>query len=68
MAFRHADREDALADETVDEVVGYDLVESAELEDIAAFTGPQLSFEFAVPEIVEDAVASHITTTGVPWA
>ena len=67
MAFRHADREDALADETVDEVVGYDLVESAELEDIAAFTGPQLSFEFAVPEAVEDAVASHITTTGVPW-
>lgn len=67
IAFRHADREDALADETVDEVVGYELVESAELEDIAAFTGPQLSFEFAVPEAVEDAVASHITTTGVPW-
>jgi hypothetical protein len=67
LAFRHADREDAIADETVDEVVGYELVESAELEDIAAFTGPQLSFEFAVPQIVEDAVASHITTTGVPW-
>jgi len=67
IAFRHADREDPLADETVDEVVGYELVESAELEDIAAFTGPQLSFEFAVPEAVEDAVASHITTTGVPW-
>ncbi|WP_280585940.1 hypothetical protein [Halorubrum sp. Boch-26] len=66
-AFRHADREDAVGDETVDEVVGYELVESAELEDIAAFTGPQLSFEFAVPEVVEDAVASHITTTGVPW-
>jgi len=32
-----------------------------------AFTGPQLSYEFAVPEIVEDAVASHITTTGIPW-
>ena len=67
IAFRHADREDPLADETVDEVVGYELVDSAELEDIAAFTGPQLSFEFAVPEAVEDAVASHITTTGVPW-
>jgi hypothetical protein len=67
VAFRHADREDPIADETVDEVVGYELVESAELEDIAAFTGPQLSFEFAVPEVVEDAVASHITTTGVPW-
>jgi len=34
---------------------------------ISAFTGPQLSYEFAVPEIVEDAVASHITTTGIPW-
>ncbi|WP_435095329.1 hypothetical protein [Halorubrum sp. N11] len=67
VAFRHADREDTIADRTADEVVGYDLVESAELEDITAFTGPQLSYEFAVPEIVEDAVASHITTTGVPW-
>ena len=63
-----ADSDDAaLADEVADSVVGYDLVESAELEDIAAFTGPQLSFEFAVPQIAEDAVASHITTTGVPW-
>jgi hypothetical protein len=26
-----------------------------------------LSFEFAIPEFAEDAVASHITTTGVPW-
>ena len=72
IAFRHAERPDdgddvALADEAAEEVVGYELVESAELEDIAAFTGPQLSFEFAVPEVVEDAVASHITTTGVPW-
>ncbi|GAA0548298.1 hypothetical protein ABNG02_06960 [Halorubrum ejinorense] len=66
-AFRHADREDPVADETADEVVEYELVESAELEEIAAFTGPQLSFEFAVPQAVEDAVASHITTTGVPW-
>jgi hypothetical protein len=57
----------ALADEVAESVVEYDLVESAALEDIAAFTGPQLSFEFAVPEAVEDAVASHITTTGVPW-
>ncbi len=72
IAFRHADRPDdgddaALADEAANEVVGYELVESAELEDIAGFTGPQLSFEFAVPQIAEDAVASHITTTGVPW-
>jgi len=67
IAFRHADREDSVAAETAEEVIGYDLVETAELEDISAFTGPQLSFEFAVPEAVEDAVAGHITTTGVPW-
>ncbi|GAA0520457.1 hypothetical protein SAMN04488066_12619 [Halorubrum aquaticum] len=48
-------------------LVAYDLVETAELEGIDAFVGPQLSFEFAVPEAVEDAVAGHITTTGVPW-
>ncbi|WP_226022885.1 hypothetical protein [Halomicrobium salinisoli] len=47
--------------------VDYDLVPTAELEHISAFTGPQLSFEFAVPEFVEDAVAGHITTTGEPW-
>ena len=72
VAFRHAERpadgEDAaLADEVAESVVEYELVESAELEGISAFTGPQLSFEFAVPQAVEDAVASHITTTGVPW-
>ncbi|MFD1632514.1 hypothetical protein ACOZ4L_06925 [Haloplanus ruber] len=47
--------------------VTYDLVSTTELEDIAAFTGPQLSFEFAVPEFAEDAVASHISTAGTPW-
>ncbi|WP_233561670.1 hypothetical protein [Halorubrum sp. Atlit-28R] len=72
IAFRHggrpADGEDAApAEEAAESVVEYDLVESAELEGISAFTGPQLSFEFAVPQAVEDAVASHITTTGVPW-
>ncbi|QKG92304.1 hypothetical protein HPS36_05395 [Halorubrum salinarum] len=72
VAFRHAERpadgEDAaLAEEAAESVVEYDLIESAELEGISAFTGPQLSFEFAVPQAVEDAVASHITTTGVPW-
>ena len=47
--------------------VAYDLVASAELEGIDAFVGPQLSFEFAVPQAVEDAVAGHLSTTGVPW-
>ncbi len=52
---------DAEADEL------YDLVPTAELEHIEAFTGPQLSFEFSVPQAAEDAVAGHITTTGTPW-
>jgi hypothetical protein len=47
--------------------VEYDLVPTADLEHIAGFTGPQLSFEFAVPGFAEDAVASHITATAVPW-
>ncbi len=47
--------------------VGYDLLPSGEVEEISAFTGPQLSFEFTVPEFAEDAIAGHITTTGVPW-
>jgi hypothetical protein len=54
-------RDDADADVT------YDLVPSRELEDIDAFTGPQLSFEFSIPEFAEDAVAGHITTAGTPW-
>jgi len=36
-------------------------------DDIDDFVGPQLSFEFAVPGFVEDAVASHITSVGIPW-
>ena len=67
IAFWHADREDTTADEVAEEVVRYDLVETAELEGISAFTGPQLRFEFAVPEAVEDALAGYTTTTGVPW-
>ena len=67
VAFRHRDRDDPEAADAVETVVEYDLVETTELEDITAFSRPQLSFEFAVPEAVEDAVASHITTTGVPW-
>jgi hypothetical protein len=47
--------------------VPYDLVPTSELEGIAAFTGPQLSFEFAVPQLAEDAIAGHITTAGTPW-
>ena len=47
--------------------VAYDLVSTTELEHIEEFTGPQLSFEFAVPDYAEDAIASHITTVGVPW-
>ncbi|MFA9416449.1 hypothetical protein [Natrinema sp. HArc-T2] len=60
LVFRHRERE-------ADADVEYDLVPSSEIEHIAAFTGPQLSFEFTVPDVVEDAVAGHITTTGTPW-
>ena len=68
LVFRPAAGEGA-TDETDPETdVAYDLVPTSEIEHIAAFTGPQLSFEFSVPEAVEDAVAGHITTTGVPWA
>ncbi len=56
----HAGREE-------DADVEYGLAPAGELEHIAGFTGPQLSFEFAIPEFVEDAVASHVTTTAVPW-
>ncbi|AXG08042.1 hypothetical protein DU500_05125 [Haloplanus rubicundus] len=51
----------------VDADVTYDLVPTSEVENIAEFTGPQLSFEFAVPEFAENAIASHITTAGTPW-
>ena len=53
--------------ETDDTDVVYDLQPSADLEHIEDFTGPQLSFEFAIPGFAEDVFASHITTTGVPW-
>lgn len=36
-------------------------------EAVDDFTGPQLSFEFAVPGFVEDQFASHITSVGIPW-
>ena len=47
--------------------VAYELVPSTAVEHLTAFTGPQLSFEFAVPQFAEDTIAGHITTTGVPW-
>jgi hypothetical protein len=52
---------------TDDADVTYDLVPTADLEHLGAFTGPQLSFEFAVPAFAEDAVASHITSVPAPW-
>ncbi len=61
LVFDHASRDSAETD------VEYDLVPSKGLEHITDFTGPQLSFEFAVPGFVEDAISGHLTTTGVPW-
>jgi len=66
LVFEHAEREEA-ADEANEADVEYELVPTSELEHIVDFTGPQLSFEFDVPQAVEDAVAGHITTTGAPW-
>ncbi|MEA5406562.1 hypothetical protein VB773_02510 [Haloarculaceae archaeon H-GB2-1] len=63
LVFQHAGRE---SEETAD--VSYELVPTSELEHIADFTGPQLSYEFAIPDFAEDAVASHISTTGAPWS
>jgi hypothetical protein len=40
---------------------------SAVTTEIDEFTGPQLSFEFAVPTFVEDQFANHITTVSTPW-
>jgi len=46
----------------------YVLEPLAPLQDVIDdFAGPQLSFEFAVPGFVEDAIASHITSVGIPW-
>ncbi len=44
----------------------YVLEPMSAVSDIDSYAGPQLSFEFAVPGFVEDALASHITTAGVP--
>jgi hypothetical protein len=52
---------------SADADVEYELHPTAAVEHITGFTGPQLSFEFAVPEFAEDAIANHISTAGVPW-
>ncbi|MFK8214140.1 hypothetical protein [Haloferax volcanii] len=56
------------ADAATDADIEYALVPAGEVEHITEFTGPQLSFEFAVPGFVEDAIASHLTTTSAPWS
>jgi hypothetical protein len=61
LVFAHSGRDGQDAD------VEYELVPTSEIEDITDFTGPQLSFEFDVPEFGEDAVSGHISTTGAPW-
>jgi len=53
------------ADGAADADYTYSLTPMADLG-VEAFTGRQLSFEFAVPSFAEDAFASHITTTGSP--
>nr|WP_029601576.1 hypothetical protein [Halobiforma lacisalsi] len=60
LVFRHGDQAD-------DTDVQYELVSSDEVEHIAEFIGPQLSFEFDVPDVLEDAIAGHITATEAPW-
>ncbi|WP_348611249.1 hypothetical protein [Halobaculum rarum] len=53
------------AEGAADADYSYSLAPMADLG-IEEFTGPQLSFEFAIPSFAEDAYASHITTTGTP--
>jgi hypothetical protein len=71
IVLRHAEREEPAAEDAVadEEATSYDyeLLPASEVQDITDYTGPQLSFEFAVPQFAEDAVAGHITTTGAPW-
>ncbi|MGZ0748229.1 hypothetical protein [Haloparvum sp. AD34] len=62
LVFDHGEREAERTD------VEYDLVPTTEIEHIDDFVGPQLSFEFEVPQFAEDAIAGHITTTGTPWS
>ena len=67
VVFRHEDRDAIGGGDPVGTEYAYELVPTSELEAITDFTGPQLSFEFAVPEFAEDAVSGHISTAGVPW-
>jgi len=60
VVFGHSERAE-------DADVEYELTPASELEHISEFVGPQLSFEFAVPQFGEDAIAGHLTTTAVPW-
>jgi hypothetical protein len=53
--------------ENVDSV--YELRPMSELAaEVDAFDGPQLSFEFAVPRLAENAIASHLTAVPTPWS
>ena len=82
VVFRHSGREDGRGENASTTTTGteranpdlesatddtYDLVPTSEIEHLTDFTGPQLSFEFAVPQAAEDAIAGHISTTGAPW-
>ena len=58
---------EADASASADVEAEYELVDVGEIQHITDFVGPQLSFSFTVPKFVEDAIASHITTTGPPW-
>ena len=66
VVFRFEGR-DADGEGVADAEYAYELAPTSALEDIADFTGPQLSFEFSVPAYAEDAVSTHISTAGVPW-
>jgi len=76
LVFRHEERvgdvstdapEDSAPNGSSPAEHAYELVPTGEIEHLSDFTGPQLSFEFTVPEFAEDAIASHISTTGAPW-
>ena len=67
VVFRHEDRDAIGGGDPVGTEYAYELVPTSELEAITDFSGPQLSFEFAVPEVAEDAISGHISTAGVPW-
>jgi hypothetical protein len=57
----------AAANDETDSDVEYRLEPSTELEHIDDVTGPMLRFEFSIPDFAEDAIAGHLTTSGVPW-